>query len=175
MKHFFTGVLFTLIVGFIGALGIAFTGRYNVAASEPHWPVTRWLLDTALYRAVKARGSESPSPPADFGSAAMVRAGFGHYDETCVHCHGAPGVEPDKWAAGMRPEPPDLAQVAESYSERELFWIVDHGVKMTGMPSFGETHDDATLWQLVAFVAELPDLNGQDYRRLESAPSPAPD
>lgn len=166
MKNFFMGVLCTLIVGLIGAAGIALTGSYDVAASDPHWPTTRWLLNTALYNAVKTRGSESPAPPDDFGSTAMVRAGFQRYDDTCVHCHGSAVAEPDAWAAGMRPQPPDLAQIAESYSDRELFWVVDHGIKMTGMPSFGTAYDDAALWELVAFVAELPNLDEQDYDRL---------
>ena len=57
-----------------------------------------------------------------------------------------------------------LAKTAPLYSPAELFWIVKHGIKMTGMPAWGD-HSDDELWATVAFVEKLPGMSEQDYAR----------
>jgi mono/diheme cytochrome c family protein len=53
------------------------------------------------------------------------------------------------------------------WSTANLFWIVKNGIKMTGMPAFGPTHDDKTIWNIVAFVNQLPNMTAEQYRALE--------
>ena len=48
----------------------------------------------------------------------------------------------------------------------ELFWVTKHGIKMTGMPAWGATHDDEALWPVVALMTELPHLDAARYRAL---------
>ena len=96
----------------------------------------------------------------------MIEAGAGEYKETCQHCHAGPGVERAGWASGMRPRPPHLAEAAAEWSLAEVFWLARHGVKMTGMPAFGPTHDDRTLWSIAAFVKELPAMTPERYAAL---------
>jgi mono/diheme cytochrome c family protein len=69
----------------------------------------------------------------------------------------------------MRPQPPHLTEAAAHWELREVFWLVRHGVKMTGMPAFGPTHDDETLWSIAAFVKELPGMTPERYGGLGSA------
>lgn len=52
-------------------------------------------------------------------------------------CHGAPGVEPSEAGKGLQPDLPDLAEAVKEWAPAKLFWIVKHGVKMTGTPGFG--------------------------------------
>ena len=160
-----------LIAAAVGVLGFVFSGLADVAATSPHWAVTRWFLAAAMERSVKrhARGIE---PPADLDQDARVRSGARAYDAMCVGCHGAPGVEPDVVGKGLNPEPPDLARVASKWKPSELFWITSNGVRMTGMPAFGPTHSDEELWELVAFVARLPRLSSADYAVLRSEEEP---
>jgi hypothetical protein len=66
------------------------------------------------------------------------------------------------------PLPPDLAKIAPLYSPAELFWILKHGIKMTGMPSWSD-HSDEELWATVAFLDKLPGMNQQKYTRLVMA------
>ena len=68
-------------------------------------------------------------------------------------CHGAPGVPKDDIADGMYPNPPDLAVVSAQYNERELFWILRHGEKMTGMPARPD-HSDDDLWAISSVLEE---------------------
>jgi mono/diheme cytochrome c family protein len=50
-----------------------------------------------------------------------------------------------------------------------LYWIVKHGVKMTGMPAFGPTHSDERLWTIVAFLKQLPQLSPEKYAEIKHA------
>ena len=88
--------------------------------------------------------------------------------EYCAVCHGAPGVERGDLAEGLYPRPPNLAQTAHSYTPAELFWILKHGIKMTGMPSWAD-HSDDELWATVAFLRELVEMSPQDYAKLIAA------
>jgi mono/diheme cytochrome c family protein len=148
----------------LGALVFVSTGSYNVAASTPHTRLTRWLLNTVQERSVAVRADEIPSPPPlDSG---MVRHGFEEYNAMCAACHGAPGMERGAVGKGMNPEPPDLAEEVAEWSDRELFWITKHGIKLAGMPAFGITHSDEELWGVVAFLRRLEHVSPEEYRRM---------
>jgi mono/diheme cytochrome c family protein len=148
----------------VGAFVFISTGAYSVAATAPHTPFTRWLLKTTQRRSVAVRADEVlAQPPVD---SAMVRQGFEEYREMCVACHGAPGVERGTLGKGINPEPPDLAEEAAEWSDRELFWITKHGIKLAGMPAFGVTHSDKELWGIVAFLRRLESMSPEEYGRL---------
>jgi mono/diheme cytochrome c family protein len=71
---------------------------------------------------------------------------------------------------GLNPPAPDLGEEAAELSTAERFWVIKNGIKMTGMPAWGATHDDSSIWPVVAFLKELPDLEGLAYQAmLESA------
>jgi mono/diheme cytochrome c family protein len=166
------GVAAIAISGFVvmlvvGAAIVVFTGAYNVAATAPHSPLTDWLMSTAMGRSVAARADEIPPPPR--ADSAMVRHGFEEYRAMCASCHGAPGVERNEIGQGIHPRPPDLAEEAAEWSDRELFWITKHGIKLAGMPAFGATHSDEELWGIVAFVRQLQHMSADDYRQLAMA------
>jgi mono/diheme cytochrome c family protein len=146
------------------AAAYALSGAYSVAASEPEAAPLAWLLHGTMERSVglHARGVEAP--PLD--DPALVRAGFEHYDEMCVVCHAAPGVELSEIARGLNPAAPRLEREAGDWSPAELYWIVKHGIRMTGMPGFGATHDERELWAIVAFVRRLPETSPAEYQAL---------
>lgn len=161
------GVVGAVALAGVTGLAVVYTGAYDVAATEEHLSLTRWAFDTTMHRSVRQRAaaitrSEDVTP-------AALAAGASLYKSTCQHCHGGPGVEREKWADGMRPRPPHLAEAAADWEPGEVFWIAKHGIKMTGMPAFGPTHDDETLWQVVAFVTQLPAMTPERYASLGGA------
>lgn len=107
------------------------SGHHNVAATEPHNALSRWLLDTTKKRSVGAH-AKSVSPPPPFREEEL-RHGVEHYHNTCVRCHGAPASSAA--SSAKAPKPPDLSKAANEWGEQEIFWIVRHGVKFTGMPA----------------------------------------
>lgn len=158
------GIVATLVVALIVWLTVAYTGAYNVAASEAHADAVRWTLETTMRNSVTSRAEDIDLPgtvPED-----LVAEGAGHYADTCAHCHGAPGRDPADWSRGMRPEPPDLVEAAAEWTPAEIYWIVDNGIKMSGMPAFGPHRDPQELLAITAFVSQLPGLSAEDYAAL---------
>jgi mono/diheme cytochrome c family protein len=160
-----------LIVAVLLLAGAAFawSGLFNVAADEPHWAITHRVLEAVRDRsiAVRAQGIEVPA----LDDPRRIAIGAHEYDEMCTDCHLEPGEDDDEeeLRAGMYPQPPDLARHGPHGSPAEQFWIVKHGLKMTGMPAWGVTHDDDTLWNIVAFLRKLPHMSRDEFERLESA------
>ena len=151
--------LFILLI--VVALIVILTGSYNVAATDRHNPIVSWALTTTMNNSVR-RQAASIEPPAEFTSA-MVAAGAGEYKAMCSHCHGGVGQSRAEWAEVMLPKPPPLAEAARKWDAKDVFWLVKHGVKMSGMPAFGPTHDDKTIWNIVAFVKALPEMPAEQY------------
>ncbi len=148
-----------LLLGLV-ALIVIETGAYDVAADERHETPVGWALATTMRNSVELRAGDIESPGF---TPAMVAAGAREYKAMCQHCHGGVGAGRAGWAEGMRPKPPALARAADQWRSREIFWIVNHGIKMTGMPAFGGSHDEATLWNIAAFVDALPTMSAEQY------------
>jgi mono/diheme cytochrome c family protein len=159
------------IVGFIAALvlmGIAiiiyiYSGQFDVAASNPHGALERWAFNTTMRRSVITAASAVGEPPTFTDH--MAQHGLQHYDDMCTGCHGGPGVERSEIGKGLNPQAPDLSEAVKMWTPRQLFWIVKNGVKMTGMPSFGTTHDDEEIWNIVTFIKKLPGMSAEQYEQ----------
>lgn len=166
-------ILGTLVFLIAFGLVVVLTGGYNVGATAEHWGVTSWALNTLQHNSVSARAEDvEGSPPTDEES---LRHGLEHFDAMCVQCHGAPGVDRGETGQGMNPLPPDLAEEAEEWSDAELFWITKHGIRLAGMPAFGETHSDDELWMIVAFLREIEGMSPTEYASRLEALAPAGD
>lgn len=151
--------------GLIGGVLFIYLGVFNVAADDPHSKLTYWLMETVRERsiAVRARGIAVPS----LGDPAQIASGAADYSEMCTGCHLAPGVEESEMASGMYPQPPILARVKRD-NPAATFWIIKHGLKMSGMPAWGLSHDDERIWAMVAFLQQLPQLTPAQYQILST-------
>jgi mono/diheme cytochrome c family protein len=141
-----------------------YAGLYNVAADVPHTQPVYWLLDTIRQRSVIARARDLVVPN-DLDDANRISRGAGQYAEMCSGCHLAPGMKRTEVSRGLYPRAPELRHGSD-LTPAEQFWIVKHGVKMTGMPAWGITHNDELLWDVVAFVRKLPELTAEQYEAL---------
>ncbi|WP_273425945.1 cytochrome c [Marinobacter sp.] len=155
------------VLGVVLALsGFAFihSGVYNVTAMDEHSSLGKWALHTTMKNSVEARGSEV-DVPSNLASEEMIRQGARGYDQLCVACHLKPGLEDTLLRQGLNPTPPSLTE-AGPFGPGEQFWIIKNGIKMTGMPAWGVTHDDKDLWEITAFIQRLPSLSEAEYTRL---------
>lgn len=143
---------------------IAWLGIYNVGASRGHWPITEWLLEFGMRHSVATHSLSVDAPPLNDEN--MIRLGAAHFHGACAQCHGAPGIARNPLVRGMLPEPPDLSVVSEKWRDRELFWIVKHGIKYTGMPAWPSLARDDEVWAVTAFLRRLPSLDAAGYRDL---------
>jgi hypothetical protein len=166
MKNYLWGILTVIVLSALGGVIFIWSGTYNIAADVPHYTLTFWLLDEAHERSVTSH-SRGIVPPS-LEDPKLAEVGFPHFHEMCRLCHGAPGTPRQEFAEGLYPTPPSLDSddVQQDLDNAELFWVVKHGLKMTGMPSFGKTHTEEQLWGIIAFLRRLPDLTPEDYRVL---------
>lgn len=156
-------VLLLIVAALAGAAVVACSGWYDVSARTPHTTPMAWFLSTTAHNSIERRAAAIELPALEDES--LIRAGISDYEAMCFECHGAPGKERGAVGKGLNPQPPDLADAAGHMSAAELFWVTKNGIRMTGMPAWGETHDDAALWPVVAFlVHRLPELDAEDYR-----------
>ncbi len=157
------------IAALLALCGIAFiySGGYYIGADQPHWAVTSWLFEQVRTRSIRFHARDI-AVPSGLDDRARIVAGVPHFAEHCAVCHGAPGVERGDIAEGLLPRPPNLADATRFYTPAELFWIAKHGIRMTGMPAWGD-HSDDELWAMIAFVEKLPGMTELDYAKLVMA------
>ena len=145
------------------AIGYLRAGVYDIGADDPHYPATYALL-SELRDASIARRAGALDVPKDLTSPARVRQGAGNYHAMCTGCHLAPGMGPTELSRGLYPAPPNLSKVA--IDPARAFWTIKHGIKASGMPAWGASMADEYIWNMAAFMQQLPKLDAASYRTL---------
>ena len=160
-KYFLAFLVLTAIGGFLGAA----SGIIPIKASSGHWAITRWFLQFSKQRSVATHTLGTEAPPLDKPS--LVLKGAGAYEMNCRACHGSPSLPHPRVAQHMTPRPPYLPSTIGKWEPEELFYIVKHGIKFTGMPAWPSAlQRDDEVWAMVAFLQKFPNLKDDEYRRL---------
>ena len=160
-------VLWALLLA--AALAVfVFSGAYDVGADVPHWGVTSELLEFSRDRSIEAHAGGIKPP--NLEDPRLIAIGAEHYSEMCTGCHLAPGMEETEIRQGLYPVPPRLAEPWPSDPVEE-FWVIKHGLKFTAMPAWGKTHDDETIWGLVAFLHKLQGMTPEQYSAITAGAS----
>ncbi|HCY64685.1 MAG TPA: cytochrome C [Oxalobacteraceae bacterium] len=108
--------------------------------------------------------------PSNLTDAQLIVKGAGQYATMCANCHLAPGLENTETRSGLYPQPPNLS--THQMDPKATFWVTKHGIKMSGMPAWGLTHDDDTIWSMVAFINKLPQMSPQQYQEMVAKAEP---
>lgn len=163
-------VMIALIV--IAAFGgiFIYAGVYNMGADAPHSRAVYGLLQELREKSV-AHHARSIPVPNDLNDPKRVAAGVGLYQEMCTGCHLGPGIEPSEISQGLYPAARQLAR-GDDLSPAEQYWTIKHGVKLSAMPAWGKTHSDALIWDMVAFIRQMPKMSPNQYKAtVASAPA----
>jgi mono/diheme cytochrome c family protein len=139
-----------------------FSARDEPSAVEAF--VARRLRHLAVPLA--AREAENPIALND----AVLAEARAHFADHCALCHGNDGRGDTPIGRNLYPKTPDLRALAtQSLSDGELFYIIENGVRFTGMPAWGasEPHDNEASWQLVHFIRHLPELTPAELAKME--------
>jgi mono/diheme cytochrome c family protein len=112
-----------------------------------------------------ARKQQNPIP----ASPDNLRDARLHFADHCAICHGNEGTGDTPIGKGLYPKPPDLrAEETQKLSDGELFWIIENGVRFTGMPAFGGNHgSEEDSWKLVRFIRHLPQLSTDERMEMQ--------
>lgn len=166
----------------IGALGIIFVsiitvsllvmrGLLPVNADTKPGTLETWISKKALHASIR-RQAQPQSNPLSFNESNLI-AGIKLYADNCLVCHGASDGKPSRIAQGLYQKVPQLAKHGvEDDPEGRTSWVITHGIRLTGMPSYSATLDKNQIWQLSMFLKHmhlLPPQADKVWKALASA------
>jgi mono/diheme cytochrome c family protein len=158
------------------AAGVAYvtiTGlRASPQPSAVEAAVARGVRGLAVPRADRRRVNPVSRSPA------VLEEGLAHYADHCASCHAADGSGRTELGAGLFPKAPDMrADTTQRMTDGELFYVIEHGVRFTGMPAWstGTPEGETGSWQLVHVVRHLPRLTAEEQARIEVRMPRSPD
>jgi mono/diheme cytochrome c family protein len=164
-----SAVLLAVLVALAGLIYLRATGLRAQPEPGP--------LETRIARAVRglaipgeARSRTNPLA----ASTDALAPGLEHFARYCAICHANDGSgKPSALGGGLFPKPPDLGAAAtQNLRDGELFYIIENGVRFTGMPAFGTGKPDPAgeqqIWQLVYFIRHLPRITPAELERMAS-------
>jgi mono/diheme cytochrome c family protein len=150
----------------IGAVALADFRGFS-ARSEPS-TVERLMARAARRWAVPRRMRDTPNPVAFSPEAwAAARA---HFADHCATCHANDGSGETETGRKMYPKAPDMRLAnTQQLTDGELYWIIENGIRLTGMPAWGNgTDTDTETWKLVHFIRRLKDLTPTEIQEMEA-------
>jgi mono/diheme cytochrome c family protein len=170
MKSFLRAlVLLVLVLAIVGAaVAVPILRRGVSARDEPTWAeaaiarqVRHWAAPAA------ARGQKSPITV----TPEVLAEARAHYADHCATCHANDGSGHTEIGKGLYPRAPDMRLPAtQGLSDGELFAIIEGGIRLTGMPAWGNGTPEGARqsWGLVAFIRKLPSLTPEDIAEMEA-------
>lgn len=170
-RHLPSGPFIVVAALAAAAIGgaVVYLGAYNIGADTPHSKPIYWMIEQFRDRSIAVRSRDIVAP-ANLMDVKRLQSGAGLYTEMCSGCHLAPGMEKTEISQGLYPRAPELFREPQR-SAKEQFWIIKHGVKLTAMPAWGKTHSNDLIWDMVAFVRQLPKMSAVQYQAaIASAP-----
>ncbi len=107
----------------------------------------------------------------------VLKEGMEHWADHCATCHANNGGGDTMYGNGMYPRPPDMrAKDTQEMTDGELYYTIQNGVQLSGMPAFGAPGDnDLDSWKLVAFIRHLPSLSKDEESEMEKMNPKSPD
>jgi mono/diheme cytochrome c family protein len=160
-------ILLVLLALVVGAVAYVRATGLDARGTPASW-------ETALARAVRryavsdaVKSMADPVPRTADG----VNAGLEHFADHCAVCHGNDGSGNTEMGRGLWPKAPDMRlPITQQLTDGELFAIIEHGVRFTGMPGWGTGNvaDEQSTWQLVQFIRALPHLDSAQLEHMRA-------
>ena len=169
-----TIAILLVLVGIVLACGFRIIQRGFSTRDQPS-ALEALLAETARSWATsaKAKSMTNPIHPSTEGYA-EARA---HFADHCASCHANNGSGDTPMGRNLYPKPPDMRlPLTQDKTDGELYHIIQYGVRLSGMPAFGDPVDnDQGTWKLVAFIRHLPKLSEQEQMEMEHLNPKSPD
>jgi mono/diheme cytochrome c family protein len=150
-------LLLLLLVAIVLIAGGWFVfNRMSITAIDQPSRMEIFLATQAKHRLV-ARAAQGSLPAETPANADTIEDGHTSYGSSCAGCHGYDGRTPTKLGTSLYPPPPSLASAeVQTYSDNELYVIIHGGIRLSGMPAFGNSQTSDQVWNLVHYIRMLP-------------------
>jgi mono/diheme cytochrome c family protein len=165
LRWFVIGILATCALA-CGVVFLAINQIEGIGANQRPTQVETWLARRLRSTATSASVARLKSPIA--ATPAVLAEAREHWADHCAGCHANNGSGDVPMGKGMYPPAPDMRQAAtQRLSDGELFSIIQNGVRLTGMPGWGNSaHDAEASWKLVALIRHLPQLTFAEEKEM---------
>ena len=172
-----------LLLGSVSLCAVAFAAvalfilnAHGFSASEPPGSVERWIARRARSAALPSDARAHRNPLANSGDVlAEARA---HWADHCALCHANDGSGDTQLGKRSYPPAPDMRLPAtQQMADGELFYIIQNGIRLSGMPAWGGSsdHDLQDSWKLVHLIRHLPQLTPQEIKEMEGLNPKSPE
>jgi mono/diheme cytochrome c family protein len=161
--------LLVLLLVILGAVGIWYIMSTGLSAREEPGSLESVAARRARTFAIArhARSLQNPVVHSDD----IVASGRAHFADHCATCHANDGSGETEIGRGLYPRAPDMrASATQELSDGELFWIIENGIRFTGMPAWstGTKEGQEASWHLVHFIRRLPKLTKEEIEQMEA-------
>jgi mono/diheme cytochrome c family protein len=150
------GAVLTLASRSVSVLAVVKLGLMPVNADGTHSSLEARIMPLVLHASISrhASGDTNPSPVDEEN----LKAGASTYKAMCARCHSTPGGNPSVYGQSFYPPAPQLLGGMSNYTDSQLFWLIKHGIRNTGMPAWGAMLSDDEIWQFVSLLKHSQDL-----------------
>ena len=156
--RFFLGIVTAFVLIIAGVYMFVKGGGFPMETTASPLPLEETLAGMAIRASIGNAGAQTDPNPLN---EANLLAGAHVFKENCAFCHTNPSRQQSAASKGMSPKPPQLftpdAKVTDD-PEGVIFWVVTHGIRLSGMPGFGATLSDTERWQVTMLLAHADKL-----------------
>lgn len=134
-----------------------------------------WIASTMRSSAIPSHYKSLRNPVA--ATPDVLRDGMEHWADHCATCHANNGSGDTMYGKTLYPRPPDMrSKPTQDMSDGELYYTIQNGIMLSGMPAFGEPGDnDLDSWKLVTFIRHLPSMSQAEISEMEKMNPKSPD
>lgn len=156
MKKVLLGAVLLLAILLLTALAITRLGLMPVSADGPHSRLEERIMPGVLHASIARHAPEETNRvPLNEDN---LKAGIDTYKAMCARCHSTPVGTPSVYGQSFYPPAPQLPGGMYPYTDAQLFRVIKHGIRNTGMPAWGGMLSDDEIWQLVSVLKNSQDL-----------------
>jgi mono/diheme cytochrome c family protein len=163
------------ILGAALAIGLTILGQaHGWSAREQPTALERWIAPQMRSAAMPPAAASAANPAPNTPEA--LQQARAHWADHCASCHANDGSGDTPMGKNMYPPAPDMrAAETQNKSDGELFYIIENGIRMTGMPAWSTGHNQEDSWKLVRFIRHLPSLTFEEKKAMEALNPKGPD
>jgi len=156
MRKILLGAVLTLALMFLSALVVTRLGLMPVSADGTHSRLEARIMPAVLHASIVRHAPGETNPVAL--NEDHLKAGVDTYKAMCARCHSKPDGEASVYGQSFYPPAPQIPKGMSEYTDSQLFWVIKHGIRNTGMPAWGTMLSDEEIWQLVSLLKNSQDL-----------------
>jgi cytochrome c553 len=162
-------VLALVVLAAVGLAAFAFVQRSGGFSTRAEPSMVEHVAARAIRHMAIPASARDAKNPIPFSAEAWSDA-RAHFADHCASCHGNDGGGQTEMGRNLYPKAPDMRLAdTQNLSDGEIYWIIENGVRLTGMPAWGDgSGNDVDTWKLVHFIRHLSHLTSDQLKEMES-------